>query len=70
MKAGLRDAEPGLLLGDLAGLYRGKVKRNVEGDIQVVREQIQGDVRENFDADERVQMNRKFEAAKKKVKVA
>ena len=45
------------------------LKELVEHHVQEEERDVWADVRENFDADDRIEMNRKFEAAKKKVKV-
>ena len=45
------------------------LKELVEHHVEEEERNVWADVRKNFDADDRIEMNRKFEAAKKKVKV-
>jgi hypothetical protein len=45
------------------------LKELVEHHVEEEERNVWADVRKHFDADDRIQMNRKFEAAKKKVKL-
>ncbi len=46
------------------------LKELVEHHVEEEEHNVWADVRSNFSADDRIEMNRKFEAAKKKVRVA
>ena len=70
----------GKVLGDLAKMTNAMspefsaaakvLKELVEHHVKEEESAVWSDVRKNFSADDRIQMNRDFEAAKKKVKVA
>ena len=45
------------------------LKELIEHHIEEEERNIWADVRENFDSDARIEMNRRFELAKKKVKI-